>query len=105
MNFAIIGCGFIDEKHAKAIENIDGAKLVAVCDTIPENMTPYVEKYDAAAYENINEMLEHEQIDVVCICTPTGSHAPIALQVAQAKKHIILEKPIAMTLEDADQII
>ena len=105
MNFAIIGCGFIAEKHAKAIDNLDGAKLVAVCDTIPENMTPYVENYGAAAYENIEEMFKHEQIDVVCICTPTGSHAPIAVQVAQAKKHIILEKPIAMTLEGADRII
>ncbi|PWA08402.1 oxidoreductase [Pueribacillus theae] len=105
MNFAIIGCGFIAKKHAHSIREIEGAKLVAVCDKIPENMMFYVKEYGARAYEEMNEMFQKENIDIVCICTPTGSHAPIAIQSAHAKKHIILEKPIAMTLEEADQII
>lgn len=105
MNFAIVGCGFIAKKHAKAIQNVENAKLVAVSDKIPSSMKPYVEEYDAAAYENLEEMLERNDIDVVSVCTPTGLHAPLAIKIANAKKHIILEKPIAMTLEETDEII
>lgn len=105
MNFAIIGCGFIAKKHAKAINEIEGAKLVAVTDKIPENMVFYKEEYGAVPYEDMDEMFNNEDIDIVCICTPTGLHAPLAIEAANAKKHIILEKPIAMTLEDADKII
>ena len=105
MNFAIVGCGFIAKKHAKAIDNIKDAKLVAVCDKVPAAMEYYVEEHGAKPYEELEDMLEKEQIDVVCICTPSGFHANIAVQVANAKNHIIVEKPIAMTLEDTDKII
>ena len=105
MNFAIIGCGFIAKKHAAAIENIEGAKLVAVSDKIAENMQSYHDEFGADMYEDSEEMLKREDIDIVSICTPTGLHAPLAIQVAHAKKHIILEKPIAMNLEEADEII
>lgn len=105
MNFAIIGCGFIAKKHAKAIEAINGAKLIAVSDKVPSAMQPYVEEYGADAYEDLDEMLSRKDIDVVCVCTPTGLHASIAIKAANAKKHIILEKPIAMTLEETDEII
>ncbi|WHX26166.1 Gfo/Idh/MocA family oxidoreductase [Virgibacillus halodenitrificans] len=105
MDFAIVGCGFIAKKHAKAIENVADAKLVAVSDKIPEAMTPYVEEYGVTPYTELDEMLQEKDIDVVCICTPSGLHAPLAVRIAAAKKHIILEKPIAMTLEDTDRII
>ncbi|WP_338449630.1 Gfo/Idh/MocA family oxidoreductase [Niallia oryzisoli] len=105
MNFAIVGCGFIANKHAKAISEIENAKLVAVCDKVPAAMEPYANEYGATPYTEVDDMLEKENIDVVCICTPSGFHASIAVQVANAKKHIIVEKPIAMTLEDTDKII
>lgn len=104
MNFAIVGCGFIAKKHAQAIQNIEGAKLVAVCDRVPSLMVPYVDEYEAKPYIDIEEMLK-DDIDVVCICTPSGSHANLAEIVATYKKHIIIEKPIAMTLEDTNRII
>jgi len=105
MNFAIVGCGFIAKKHADSIKEIKGARLIAVSDKIPTNMRRYTEEFGATPYLDLEEMLSSESIDVVCICTPTGLHAPLAIQVANAKKHIILEKPIAMTLEDTDRII
>jgi UDP-N-acetyl-2-amino-2-deoxyglucuronate dehydrogenase len=105
MNFAIVGCGFIAKKHAAAIEKIDAAKLVAVCDQVPATMEFYKEEYDAEPYTKLEQMLEIEDIDIVCICTPSGFHAAIAVQIAEAKKHIIIEKPIAMTVEDTDKII
>lgn len=105
MNFAIIGCGFIAKKHALAIENIPSANLIAVCDRVPEMMEFYIEKYDVKAYVYSAEMLKDKDIDIVCICTPSGLHAVIAEEVAAAKKHIVLEKPIAMTMEETDRII
>lgn len=105
MNFAIIGCGFIAKKHASAIENIVDAKLVAVCDRVPTTMDFYVEKYGAVSYTESTEMLNDLSIDVVCICTPSGLHAAIAEEAAAAKKNIILEKPIAMTIDETNRII
>ncbi|XKE66692.1 Gfo/Idh/MocA family oxidoreductase [Jeotgalibacillus malaysiensis] len=105
MNFAIVGCGFIAKKHASAINNIQDANLVAVCDKVPSAMTFYKEEYGARTYTELNEMLNIEEIDIVCICTPSGLHAPLAIQIANAKKHIVIEKPIAMTIEDTDKII
>lgn len=105
MNFAIVGCGFIAKKHAQAIINMKEAQLVAVCDRVPELMDPYVSEYQAKPYTDLSEMLTDESIDIVCICTPSGTHAMLAEQVAKAKKHIILEKPIAMTMEETNRII
>jgi len=105
MNFAIVGCGFIAKKHAVAIQKVDDAELVAVSDKISEAMVPYVKNYGVKAYEDLDEMLRRDDIDVVSLCTPTGLHAPLAIKIANAKKHIILEKPIAMNLEDTDKII
>ncbi|OES44935.1 Gfo/Idh/MocA family protein [Domibacillus iocasae] len=105
MNFAIVGCGFIAKKHATAIQNIEGAKLVAVCDKVEVAMQPYTEEYGAKLYTELSDMLQDPSIDIVCICTPSGLHAPLAEQVAAAGKHIVLEKPIAMTIEETNRII
>jgi len=105
MNFAIIGCGFIAKKHAIAIDSIPNAKLTAVCDKVPEMMEFYENTYGAKSYLSSTDMLKDASIDIVCICTPSGLHAVIAEEVAVAKKHIVLEKPIAMTLEETNRII
>lgn len=105
MNFAIVGCGFIAKKHASAIENIAGANLVAVCDKVDAAMEFYATTYQAATYNDLSEMLSNENIDIVCICTPSGFHANLAVEVAKSGKHIIVEKPIAMTLEDSEKML
>ncbi|MBO0602554.1 Gfo/Idh/MocA family oxidoreductase [Sporosarcina sp. E16_3] len=105
MNFAIVGCGFIAKKHAQAIMNTEGANLAAVCDRVPELMEPYIEEYGATAYTDFEEMLKDDSIDIVNICTPSGAHAFLAELAAKYGKHIIVEKPIAMTLEETDRII
>lgn len=105
MNYAIVGCGFIAKKHADAIKQIEGATLVAVCDKVTDLMQPYVEEHDAQAYEDFEIMLQNPTIDIVNICTPSGSHAFLAELAAKYKKHIIVEKPIAMTLDETNRII
>ncbi len=105
VNFAIVGCGHIAKKHAEAISKTEGATLVAVCDTVQEPMNYYNEEYGAKTYTHLSELLEREDIHVVNICTPSGYHVNITKQIATAKKHVIVEKPIALTLEDTNEMI
>jgi UDP-N-acetyl-2-amino-2-deoxyglucuronate dehydrogenase len=105
VNFAIIGCGHIAKKHVEAIEATDGAQLIAVCDTNESRLNEYIEAYGVRGYTDLSEMLLSKDIEIVNICAPSGFHASLAIQAANAGKHIIVEKPIALTLDDADRII
>ncbi|MDN4072002.1 Gfo/Idh/MocA family protein [Fictibacillus terranigra] len=105
LNFAIVGCGHIAKKHAEAIDRAEGAVLAAVCDMIPENMDFYKETYNAKTYTDYAELLADKDIDVINICTPSGFHATLAVQGAEAKKHIVVEKPIALLMDDTNAII
>lgn len=105
MNFAIVGCGHIAGKHAEAVNQISHARLMAVCDKMKENMTNYVREFGAKPYGDYDAMLQDPFVDIVSICTPSGTHASLAVKAAAAGKHIVLEKPMALTLEDADRVI
>lgn len=105
IRYAIVGCGHIARKHAQAIDNAENSILTAVCDTVEERMEEYIQKYGVKGYTNLDEMLENGEIDVINICTPSGFHADITVKAANAKKHIVVEKPIALTLEDAEKMI
>lgn len=104
-NFAIIGCGVISKKHAKCIEEIPNAKLVAVCDNVKEKAKDLASKYNADYYTDYEEMLKRDDIDIVNITTPSGFHADPGIAAAQAGKNVIVEKPIEVTLEKADKLI
>lgn len=106
--FGIIGCGNVSSKHVEAISSLENAKLIAVVDIIEEKVKRCVEKYknsEVKIYTDYQEMLRKENIDVVCICTPPMTHAEIGRVVAETRKHIIVEKPIALSIEDADRLI
>lgn len=105
MNFAIVGCGRIALKHAEAIESIQEANLVAVCDILSDKAEDFSTKYGAQMYIDFDEMLENHQIHVVNICTPNAFHADMAVKAIEKGKHVMIEKPIAISLEDADRII
>ncbi|MGE7272673.1 Gfo/Idh/MocA family protein [Brevibacillus panacihumi] len=106
INFAIVGCGHISKKHVEAIRNIPEAKLLAVCDTVEERLNEFQQLYGIRGYRSLETMLQNEpEIHVVNICVPTGLHAKLAIQIAKAKKHVIVEKPIALSVQDADEII
>lgn len=105
MRFAVIGCGRIAPKHAESIVALEEAELVAVCDVVPEKAQAFADKYGAKPYTSYQEMLEKEAIDVVTIATESDLHAPIGIYCAKAGKHVMVEKPMAMTLESADELI
>lgn len=106
LNIGIIGCGRISYKHIQSFLQIKETNLRAVCDTNIERAQRTGEKYNLNYYTSYNEMLEKEDIDVVAILTPSGTHAEISIDIAKNhKKHIIVEKPMALKLSDADKMI
>ncbi len=105
IKFGIIGCGAISYNHADAINIIGNAKLIACTDVNKKALGVFSEKYDIVGYENVEDMLSNKEIDVICICTPSGLHAKFAVMAANHQKHIIVEKPMALTVKQCDEII
>ncbi|WP_017726171.1 Gfo/Idh/MocA family protein [Halalkalibacterium ligniniphilum] len=105
INFAIIGCGHIAQKHAEAIHRATGAKLLAIFDKEEERTKPYQQKFGAKGYSRYEELLDDREVDIVCICTPSGTHPFLTIKAAEAKKHVIVEKPMALKVEDAEKMI
>jgi predicted dehydrogenase len=107
LKFALVGCGRIAVRHAELLGQglINGGKLTAVCDTVRDRALKFSEKYRVPFYTDMEEMMSKEDIDVVCVLTPSGLHAEHVLKLAKYRKHIVVEKPMALTLSDADEMI
>lgn len=105
MNFGLIGCGAIARFHAEAIGMTEGAVLAGVADARPEAAKSFAADYQIHAYQSVEELLSSPAIDAVCICTPSGLHAPLAIQAAEHGKHMVIEKPVALTVDSANEII
>src|SRR5918995_7513 len=105
LRFGILGCGVIGPHHAKAIAGLQSAELVAVADVVPELAEELAEENRCSHYASLDEMLSGVDLDAVCICTPTGMHAEGAITALEAGKHVVIEKPVDVTLEAADRLI
>lgn len=107
INFAIIGCGRIARRHAELLGTgqIASARLAAVCDIDPARAKAFAERFDVPGFTSIKEMLATPGIGAVAVLTPSGMHAEHAIMAANAGKHVVVEKPMALRLEDADAMI
>ena len=105
MRFGILGCGVIGPHHAKAIAGLQSAQLVAVADVVPELAEKLAEEYGCSPHASLQEMLSGVDLDAVCVCTPSGMHAEGAIAALEAGKHVVIEKPVEVTLEAADRLI
>ena len=103
--FGIIGLGLIADFHAQAIRAMKQGVLTACCSRSREKAEAFGAKYDCRAYSSVQEFLAHPGLDMVNICTPSGAHLEPALEAATAGKHLIIEKPLEITLERCRQII
>ncbi|URC13105.1 Gfo/Idh/MocA family protein [Flavobacterium sp. B183] len=105
INFAIIGCGRIAQRHAEHINN--NGKLVAVCDNVKEKADSLAQKYNAKAYYCISDMLQSEDlnIDVVAVCSPNGLHSEHSIESLKSGYHVICEKPMAISSGDCGEMI
>ncbi len=106
LRLGIIGYGNIGKKHYKVLKQIKEIEVKAVCDpTVNRTLDLINTGIDIYTKYGYEDMLKDENIDVVDICTPTGRHAEIAIAAAKHKKHVITEKPMALTIEDAEAMI
>ena len=105
MKVGVIGAGFIGAIHLDAYAKMPEVEVVGVADARPETATASAAIVGAHAYPSYEELIAGEEVDVVDVCLPTAYHRQLALRAAREGKHVILEKPISRTLEDAEAII
>jgi predicted dehydrogenase len=106
LKVGIIGCGRIAQRHARHIVNTEGLQLVAVCDIIKERANQLAETYVVQSYNEVQQLLEKEtDIDLISVCTPNGLHATHSILALQASKHVLCEKPMAISVQDCGLMI
>jgi UDP-N-acetyl-2-amino-2-deoxyglucuronate dehydrogenase len=103
--FGIVGAGVIATMHADAIATLPGARLVAVTDVASPAASAFAATRRCAAEPGLDALLARPDVDVVCVCVPSGLHADVGVRVASAGKHLVVEKPIDVTLASADRLI
>lgn len=104
-HFGIVGAGMIAEFHAKSIAAMKGSEIAAVYSRRSEPASELAAKYGCTAYTDYDAFLNHEGLDIVTICTPSGAHLEPVQAAARAGKHIICEKPLEVTTARVDQMI
>lgn len=105
LNIGVIGLGAIGQKHCSAIAVLERARLRAVADVNESVLSSTANQYGATPYNDIQGLLQHPGLDAVVVATPDHLHRDACVLAAQAGKHILVEKPIATTVEDAEAII
>jgi len=105
IKFAIVGCGRIAQRHAEHIKNTAGCLLIACCDIVDNKANELAEKYGATSHVSIDEMLINTDIDIISICSPNGLHAEHSIKGLRSGKHVLCEKPMALSSSDCGEMI
>jgi predicted dehydrogenase len=107
IRFGLLGCGRIAKRHSDLLggNHIEGAKLVAVCDPVRARADAVAAKFSVPAPYDIDDFLARKDIDAVSVLTPSGLHPQHVIACARAGKHVVVEKPMALRLQDADDMI
>ncbi len=105
VGIGILGNGFIAEKHAQAAMQVEQGKLVAICGRNQENLQQFIDKYPCTPYTQLEEFLKNPAIDLVVVCVPTYLHQEQVIKIARAKKHILCEKPFALSSQACQAMI
>ena len=103
--FGIVGTGVIAAMHAAAIATLPDARLAAVTDVAAEAAAAFAATRGCAAEPSLDALLARPDVDVVCVCVPSGQHAEVGVRAARAGKHLAVEKPIDVTVAAADRLI
>ncbi|MGH2316411.1 Gfo/Idh/MocA family protein [Planococcus sp. SE5232] len=105
VNFAIVGCGTIAKQHIQAIHKLPNAQLTALYSRNADKASEWGQEYGVQAFSDYESLLKSDGIDAVVILTPSGTHAEFGIKAAGAGKHVIVEKPIDVTLEKAEKLV
>ncbi len=103
--FGIVGTGTIGAFHARAIETLDNAKFIGAFDSNPDSLAKFSADFPGKSYADLDELVNDPDISIVTICTPSALHVEPAVAAIEAGKHVIIEKPLDVTLERCDAII
>lgn len=101
----LIGCGRISNMHFSSIENIEEFSIHAICDIKEDVMKEYSEKYQCSGYTNYKKMIDQEDLDLIVIAAPNGLHYEMGMYAIERNKHILMEKPVALNSEQAQDLI
>jgi UDP-N-acetyl-2-amino-2-deoxyglucuronate dehydrogenase len=102
---ALVGIGKVTAMHARSLVNLEESQFTAVCSRSKEKSEEFASGYGIMAYTNVAEMVSREKIDVVIVCTPHPNHREPAIDAMEAGAHVLIEKPLASSLEDCDAMI
>ncbi|MGI6739472.1 MAG: Gfo/Idh/MocA family protein [Christensenellales bacterium] len=102
---ALVGCGKVADFHALAYAGLENSEFVACCDSDIERARSFAEKYNIKAYDNTSKMIRDSKVEMLSICTPHPLHASIAVEAANEKCNVLVEKPLAVSLDDCNKII
>ncbi|WP_088103256.1 Gfo/Idh/MocA family protein [Halalkalibacter urbisdiaboli] len=106
LRVGVIGCGSIAKhRHLPEYAQNENTEIIAVCDLVEERVLAFASEYGVLAYTSYEELLANPEIDAVSVCTPNYLHASISIAALQAGKHVLCEKPVATSKEDAEQMI
>lgn len=105
LGVGVIGCGMISDNHFKALRQVQGAQLVAVCDIDPAALDKAVQEQGVKGYQDYHDMLADASVQVVHICTPHYLHAQMAIDALNAGKHVLCEKPMAIRSADGERMV
>ncbi len=105
LGFGILGAGLVCPFHAKSIQEARSARLVAICDLDHARADKRAEEFETQAYYDLDDLLKDPEVDVVNVTTPNHLHHEAVLRCAAAGKHVVCEKPPAMSLAEADEMI
>jgi UDP-N-acetyl-2-amino-2-deoxyglucuronate dehydrogenase len=105
VRIALVGCGRISRTHADAIDNVPGLELAAVCDVVEDRAVQLAEAHGIPWFTDYAAMLEQSDTHAVAVCTPSGLHPEHGILAARAGRHVICEKPMAITLAAADALV
>jgi UDP-N-acetyl-2-amino-2-deoxyglucuronate dehydrogenase len=107
LRFALVGCGNIAAKHAHVLQNLEGAAIGAFVDINVARARQFSDRYGAPAFASVDEMMRQiaDRIDVISVLTPSGCHCPNVMELVQWRRPLVVEKPLALRLDDADRMI
>lgn len=101
----VIGAGFIGSRHARTYASLEGCRLVGICDVNERILQAQRSELHCLTFTDCRDLIERDDVDAVSICLPENSHVEASVECARHGKHIMLEKPLAMTLGDCDRIL
>jgi len=105
VKFGIIGCGYIANRHARHIIDHPEATMVGGFDVLASKTKAFAEKYDCKGYDSLQDFLMDSSIDIVVIATPNGAHADVAIEALKGGKHVLVEKPMALSVADCNRMV